>query len=1002
VVVRRLLVSALLLAATPILADSPAGPGLTFSGTVRHHGRPVAGATVWLMQAFALDERPGPTPQTTTDAQGRFALTYPPGEHGRQRCVVARDAQGCLGWLEFYWDAELHLEPALRVELSDVGDARGRLTDAAGAPLPRVPVQALSLNLARASDESGRAFNLPPALANEYATVAGDDGSFVLRGVLVGGSVGAKVTVPGHGGNINVVWDQDRPCELRLERAGTVRVRFDGATDLKQLAGFKLHLYRQPGSNDPVRLYASQEATAGADRELVIADVCPGRYQLVPRLTPGVPYIPEQPPEFDVQSGTVTDVLVPLSRAAHVRGRVIDRKTGRGIAGVNVGVTAPTGRGYHAVHSWTTTDAEGRYGSYGRPGEVGVSVMQPLPPDHVPPTGDAAPPVRLAAGADHTFPDLILEPTATAAGEVVDGAGRPLAGVAVRTAHDVALPSVLTPTLTDATGHFTLRHLDPADFTMLWARTATAVTERPVQLEPAKQQGPVKLVLTEAAAFRLRGQIVDATRKPVADAAVRVEWRYPGVGKHSRMGYGDYLGTYRTDADGRFETLALWPGDQYRVHVTADGFGPAESGLVRGEAGKTHDIGAVALQRTGAVVAGRIVDAAGKPLAGVKVFNDGDASRPLATTTDAAGRFRLEGFFDGPVYVFARRDGYRFTPFRTTADGPAITITMPSADAPPPAEQPIARPPDHEAAERKLTRHLLERLWSLPRSVTGGFEGRVLEGMARVDLEQARRWLADERRNAAPGAKVNENWAPNRYVRIAEAERAADDDADDALAQLGPLAPTHAVPVLLRLAERFRATDAPKALRFAEEAVPRARAIDIPDRLWMLAEANDLLAHLGRPAEGRKLLFETADAADKVGGERMHGYARGRVAVSVAKYDPDRAKALIQPIAAEHERSRWTANVAVRLAEHDTDGALALVKELQSDRSFIIPRTHMRIAARLAERDPAAAAKLAGEITEPVHRAAALVAVAVRVGRRDPALARSLTDRCFDKYLDRP
>jgi hypothetical protein len=72
---RRLLVSALFLAALPVLADSPAGPGLTFSGTVRHHGRPVAGATVWLMQAFALDGKPGPTPQTATDAQGRFTLT---------------------------------------------------------------------------------------------------------------------------------------------------------------------------------------------------------------------------------------------------------------------------------------------------------------------------------------------------------------------------------------------------------------------------------------------------------------------------------------------------------------------------------------------------------------------------------------------------------------------------------------------------------------------------------------------------------------------------------------------------------------------------------------------------------------------------------------------------------------------------------------------------------------------------------------------------------------
>src|SRR5581483_3140076 len=149
------------------------------------------------------------------------------------------------------------------------------------------------------------------------------------------------------------------------------------------------------------------------------------------------------------------------------------------------------------------------------------------PSEYLPPR-DAAPAVAVAAGAEHTFPDLALEPAARAEGVVVDAAGRPLAGVVVRTANDAEQHNVAPP-LTDAAGRFTLRHLDPADFTVLRARTATAVTDQPVQLEVAKQKGPVKLVLTEATAFRLRGRVVDAAGKPVADAAVRVEWRYPGV-----------------------------------------------------------------------------------------------------------------------------------------------------------------------------------------------------------------------------------------------------------------------------------------------------------------------------------------------------------------------------------------------------------------------------------------------------------------------------------------
>jgi hypothetical protein len=101
-----------------------------------------------------------------------------------------------------------------------------------------------------------------------------------------------------------------------------------------------------------------------------------------------------------------------------------------------------------------------------------------------------------------------------------------------------------------------------------------------------------------------------------------------------------------------------------------------ESAKVRGVAGRVHDIGVMTLPKTGGIVAGVVVDASGTPVGGVRIFNEGDGPMPLTTSTGADGRFRLEGFFAGPVYVFARKQGYRFTGVRTRSDETNLRVTL--------------------------------------------------------------------------------------------------------------------------------------------------------------------------------------------------------------------------------------------------------------------------------------------------------------------------------------
>jgi 5-hydroxyisourate hydrolase-like protein (transthyretin family) len=979
--------------------NSADATGPTFQGMVRFVGRPAPGVTVWLIGSSDQSWQPE-LAKTQADEQGRYTLPVKSGG----RWVVARDAKGRLGWFEILLGSELTWEPALRLELHETGDARGKLFGPDGQPL-RGHIRMYALSLPRDSNDATgpyreRSLSPPAPLAKELETTLAKDGSFIVRGIPVRSKVGAVITAPGYDG-IRISWDQEQPLELRLEKPGEARFRFSGATDPTKLAGLTFRLYRQSRSEDQTvpALFFWRQVKAEAQNTLLLTNLYPGVYSLNPEPDAPVSWEAETPAPFTVQPGNASELTIAVKPKARIHGRIIDRVSGKGVPEVGINVFAPTDRGYSEFRAWVKTDANGRFSAYARPGKLSLSVSTPagyLPPEEVKETATVGP------ATFFTFADIALQPAVPVDGVVQDSEGRPVQGVLVVTAH---VPPPYGPPFgdaaiySDAAGHFTVRNLGPRDFTALRARTAKAVTNGGVPLDVAKQKDPVKLVLSETDAFRLRGRVNNDAGQPVADAAVEIHWRYRGVGRASRMGWGARLGTYRTDADGRFETRALWPGDDYSVRVMAADHGPGQSRQVTGQAGQVADLGTISLPRTAGRVAGAVVDGAGQPVVGAKVFNEGDAPGPVQTTTDAAGRFKIEGLFDGPVYLFAHKPGYRFSMARTRSGDTAVSIRMLKAgDAVPAGEQPNPRPPDYAAAEQNLTRHLLERLWALPRHVTSGYENRVLEGMAAVDLAQAKKWLTEEAKRR-PGT-LDERMS--RAIRVAEAEKAADDDPDEALALLSPLQAEHAFEVLLRLAERYAKPDTSKAARFAEEAVVKARARNLPERAWSLAQAGDLVIRLGQPAAGRKLLTEAADLAEQFGTERMQGFVREKVAELLAPVDLARSRSLLKGFTDPENDKYRLARIAIRLAPTDLPQALAILAGIQPGNTFVRDESRLQIAYLLAEKEPAEAIKQAEAIAEPRYRTTAFSGVAALIGRRDPGLARSLIDRALELYLDRP
>jgi hypothetical protein len=208
------------------------------------------------------------------------------------------------------------------------------------------------------------------------------------------------------------------------------------------------------------------------------------------------------------------------------------------------------------------------------------------------------------------------------------------------------------------------------------------------------------------------------------------------------------------------------------------------------------------------------------------------------------------------------------------------------------------------------------------------------------------------------------------------------------------------------LAERFAATDPEKALRFAEEAIQRARRLDQPDRAWMLAGTARVVTQLGSVEAGRKLAEEAGGMAAKMGTDERQTYYRGLVAAALAPHDLARALDLLKPgtgvyaSGRENEKERALARIAGVIAVKDLGKALEIVGRL--DKNSSRPNdTRMQIAYNLATTRPDDALRVVEGMdtySAAKSKAEAFGWMAVAIGPRNPRLARSLIDKSMAVY----
>ncbi len=444
---------------------------------------------------------------------------------------------------------------------------------------------------------------------------------------------------------------------------------------------------REPCAEARVQLYRRVDPHARRPQELLVGSRTTdeqGRFAFG-ALRPGVHYAtvssdthpPPRTRDIDIviraDEETRHDFVVGAGVTVH--GRVIARATRDPVAGVTVSLRrAPRLRG--------VTDADGRFEIRGVPSDArsassyevaggGWSLSRfngglVLFPDQ--------------SGDTKQIEDIVVERFGRALGRVVDSAGAPVAGARVRLRGRRSKAEVVT----GADGAFDIVGLDPmfANYQLLMVDADGFL---PARVEvPAVSSGEVRdgIVVRLAHGARLRGRVVNDADEPLVEAEVSVF---------------DESGVWRTraDAEGRYE-LALPPGTR-NVHVVPRGaVETGASAYVRTTRRRVvidparPTVLDVRLARGGAV-AGRVVDAAGRPLPDVVVraspshrhlkSRDGEyqSSDVRHAITGADGRFRIGGLFrvEGVYDVVATRSGYdKAWSWGITPDREPLALTM--------------------------------------------------------------------------------------------------------------------------------------------------------------------------------------------------------------------------------------------------------------------------------------------------------------------------------------
>jgi protocatechuate 3,4-dioxygenase beta subunit len=681
--------------------DRSLDAGVALAGTVVDEGgRPVAGAEVWV-------EAAGRWPMATTAADGRFSVAHAPRKWQTVRArtrSLAGEARRAPGRLSVVVRAARSLSGTVRdaatgqplagslVSAVRFGGSETALTDAAGGyrldalPVGRYRVTSSRPGFAahsrevdlraapvrhdialarrptlrgRVQDEAGRPIEGAlvalgfKATAHVYAPDPFDqfemddetcrteaDGSFTLP-------------LPAESGAGMDIW-KDRPlivlkrgyaaarADLKGPRADplvvtlargielTGRVTREDGTPLPGVAVTLAEDGSLLGTMIPSHFVIANLAgegwtTSGADGRFQ-ARVHPAVHHLAFR-GPGL--APKLVRGYDPRAGTALEVV--MDRAAALRGRVV-RPDGRGVADVQITASRPME--FQSAEA-ATSGPDGAFEVQDlAPGTYELAIVQ----------WTLGIQLKRTVEAPVTDLQLVLEPSGSLKGHVVDGATRqPVTAfrLGLYWAQDGERPAGgRQADVEDAGGAFVLADVPARDVGVTVSAEGYATRRIEAVSVPPGGEAPDQDIALEAE-LPIRGRVTGEDKAGIPEAVVRVSSK----GEHQSV-------SARTDDQGEYELRGVAPGE-FALTFEASGFLSEKRTLDTRQSARLDVTLRRGLSLTGVVVG----DGAAVPSARVSAASSMAGAQYAHANTDERGRFKLEGLVPGRYTVSASAEG---------------------------------------------------------------------------------------------------------------------------------------------------------------------------------------------------------------------------------------------------------------------------------------------------------------------------------------------------------
>jgi hypothetical protein len=972
---------AIVLVQAALAAGQPVGEPLV--GTVvDSEGRPVAGVEVLLSNGWPpqvdqpaiggysglrrspanLAGRHPVMARALSDKAGEFRIDVPAEMlRSQEPSPVAlwayRDGSR-VAWQRLPWATPAPQEP-IRLVLEEASPAAIRVLNHDDSPAGAVRVSVTAIDR----------LAMPDALAKQCAVATAPDGSARIAAFMARDIRAIRIDSPTCGvQTIHGFGEQaDFPKSLRLEPIGGVAGRV--VTDSDQpVTGLRVEARTMPGGFDLGGTTGWAEAVTDAAGRFQIPAIAAGRLELMLdfRSLPDLPYRGLAPASQAVESGRTTMVQIRLKRAVRIEGMIRERATGAPIKGATPVI--PDQAVLRGGNPNVMSDGTGKFHGYMEGDQPYAFIYATPKPYFVPP--DAPDDFHLLSPGATEFK---LRPIELARGQslrgmVVDETGKPVMGALVRGSWGGKETIIqLVASRTGPSGEFVLEGLDPLADLRLTAEAHGRATAAP-QTARAKNDQPVKLVLSPSNTVVLSGRVVDTSGKPVpaAEIFLRSQTRNPEgqVWRIDPVVWSD-RDTITTGPDGRFQTPFGVPKDrefEARVRIARMTRGRT-AWLKPGEA--AAGFGDVVLRRIRAVE-GFVHNRQGKPIAGAAVFQSGDGPIRTRTLTDSNGRFRLPGLIEGTVILFASKDGFRLhgQPIDTEAASAELVLTRSDETPPPRGTRAGGLPHDAELAlARRLLNPYIEKV------VAQGTDTQKYQALAALAPVDPARTLELLDAHGAGKPQWSLDWV-RREVAIALSGA----NLDEALSIVETIqAPDARTDCLIKVADKLSDTDRARQADLLAEAQLHARAVKEPaQKVLLLGLIAERWLDRGEKERGLALIAEARKETRDV---PPPGYQIAVFAEALARVD--------YPAALEM-------NASARATSRRAD---------RVDRVFVFDRSYGEIAYRLARQDPGSAAHALSLITSPQRRGGYVAAACMRMAANDLPRARRLAESIDDPLV---